>query len=89
MEENQFLTYRGYPLVRSKNVIYYGNMTDRYIIRLTVLSEEKHREKIRVELLLSDTGLSEKERISKTSEKIGFYEAMDLAGIWLARFNKE
>ena len=42
-------------------------------------------EKIKIELLLSDTSLKDKERIVKTSEKIGFYEAMDIGSIWLER----
>jgi hypothetical protein len=35
--------------------------------------------------MLSDTGLNEKDRVKKTSEKHGFYEALDLASVWLDR----
>ncbi len=90
MAEKDFLTYKGYPLVRKDDVIYYGNMGDKYVIRMTVLSKQKDiAEKIRVELMLSDITLNEKDRIAKSSERTGFYEAMDIASIWLARFNKE
>ena len=83
-----FLTYKGRPLVRKGNTVYYGTMSDSYIVRLTILSEQNDiADAIRIELMLSDTGLSEKERIKKTSEKHGFYEALDFATVWLDRNN--
>ena len=67
-----------------------NNMADKYITRLTVLSENNDiAEKIKIELMLSDTGIDEKSRITKQSEKVGFYEALDLAVVWLERSNKE
>lgn len=81
-----FLTYKGRPLVRKGNTVYYGNMSDSYIVRLTILSKQSDiADTIKIELMLSDTGLSDKDRIKKTSEKHGFYEALDLAFIWLER----
>ncbi len=81
-----FLTYKGKPLVRKGNTVYFGNMSDTYIVRLTILSKENDiADAIKIELMLSDTGLKEKDRIKKTSEKHGFYEALDLASIWLER----
>lgn len=89
MADNNFLTYKGRPLVRNKNVIYYGNMNDEYIIRLTVLSEENDiANKIKVELMLSDTAIEEAKRIKKDIVKENFYEAMDFAVVWLERYNK-
>ncbi len=81
-----FLTYKGKPLVRKGNTVYYGDMNDSHIIRLTILSQQNDiADTIKIELMLSDTGLSEKNRIKKTSEKHGFYEALDLASVWLER----
>ncbi|MEE0840345.1 MAG: hypothetical protein U0L72_07375 [Acutalibacteraceae bacterium] len=81
-----FLTYKGKPLVRKGNTVYFGNMSDTHIVRLTILSKENDiADAIKIELMLSDTGLKEKDRIKKTSEKHGFYEALDLASIWLER----
>lgn len=89
MADTNFLTYKGKPLVRRKNVIYYGDMNDEYVIRLTVLNEENDiANDIKVELMLSDTSLDEKARIKKESSKKGFFEALDIATIWLSRFNK-
>ena len=81
-----FLTYKGHPLVRKGNTVYYGDMSDTYIIRLTILSKQNDiADAIKIELMLSDTGLSDKDRVKKTSEKHGFYEALDLATVWLDR----
>ena len=33
MEQN-FYTYKGYPLVRNKNTIYYGYMSDPFVIMM-------------------------------------------------------
>ena len=37
---DQFLTYRGKPLVRSGNMIYYGNMNDPYVIMIQIMSKK-------------------------------------------------
>lgn len=89
-DTQEFLTYKGLPLVRCKDVLYYGNMSDKYVIRLTVLEKSdkndiKTATKVRVELMLSDTSLEESKRIEKSSEKGGLYDAMDIGSIWLSR----
>lgn len=82
-----FLTYKGKPLVRKGNTVYFGDMSDTYIVRLTILSSQNDiADAIKIELMLSDTGLNEKDRIKKTSEKHGFYEALDIATVWLDRY---
>ncbi len=87
---SDFLTYKGKPLVRKDNEIYYGDMSEKYIIKLEILSTKKDgdldaADKVKVLLMLSDTSLSYKSRIVKTSEKTGLYEAMDIGAIWLER----
>lgn len=87
---SEFLTYKGKPLVRKGNEIYYGDMREKYVIKLEILSTKKEgdietADKVKVLLLLSDTELSYKSRIVKTSEKNGLYEAMDIGSVWLER----
>ena len=87
---SEFLTYKGKPLVRKGNEIYYGDMSEKYVIKLEILSTKKvgdleAADKVKVLLLLSDTELTYKSRIVKTSEKTGLYEAMDIGAIWLER----
>ncbi len=87
---SDFLTYKGKPLVRCKNEIYYGDMSEKYVVKLEILSCKKEGkieipDKVKVMLMHSDTGLSDKDRIIKSSEKVGLYEAMDIGSIWLER----
>ena len=88
-----FLTYKGKPLVRKGNEIYYGDMSEPYVVRFNILSEKKEGsetipEKVEVNLLKSDTQLPEKERIAKSTVKDSFYDALDVGFIWLERFLK-
>ena len=90
MADNQFLTYKNKPLVRKGKEIYYGDMSEKYVVRLEILSEKeeggkKLPERVLVQLLLSDTEIPVKDRIKKKSEKVGLYEAMDLGAVWLSR----
>lgn len=85
-----FLTYKGKPLVRKGNEIYYGDMSEKYVVKLEILSTKTEgdlvlADKIKVLLMLSDTEVKLKDRIIKTSEKNGLYEAMDIGAIWLER----
>ena len=88
MAENNFLTYKNKPIVKCGNEIYYGNMAEPFIVRFTVLSTVKAGEneipgKVKVELLKSDTQLSDKERVVKASEKDSFFDALDVGFVWL------
>ncbi|MGI6576665.1 MAG: hypothetical protein ACOX1Q_01175 [Eubacteriales bacterium] len=90
MSENKLLSYRGYPLLRQGNLIYYGNITDKYIIMIQVMETKKLKDldlssKVSVQLQYTDPDISSRNRVVKKSEKKGLYEAMDLASIWLTR----
>ena len=37
-KKNDFLTYKGKPLVRNGNTIYYGDMNDDFVIMMRILS---------------------------------------------------
>ncbi len=94
MADKEFLTYKDKPLVRKGKEIYYGDMAEKYVVKLDILSEKeqdgkKVPDRIAVQLLLSDTHLPDKDRVKKKSEKVGFYEAMDLAAVWLERALKD
>ena len=84
------LTYKGRPLLRKDNIIYYGSMGDKYIAMLQILSTRKVNDldvadKVSVQLQLTDSDISSKDRIVKTTPKDGLYDAMDIASIWLER----
>ncbi len=84
------LVYKGHPLMRMGNIIYYGSMADKYIIMLQILATEKVGDmdvatKVSVQLQLTDPAVKSKDRVVKKSEKDGLYNAMDIASIWLDR----
>ena len=89
-DKKQFLMYKGKPLVRSGNTLYYGNMTDKCVVMLQILSTKTIKDltvadKVQVQLLSTDPDLRMKDRILKKSEKSGLYNAMDIGAIWLER----
>lgn len=86
----KFLTYKGRPLVRGGNTIYYGNMSDAYVCMLQIQSFKEENgeqvpDKIQIQLTKTDPKVPILERIEKNSEKHGLYNAMDVAAIWLDR----
>lgn len=88
--KSEFLMYRGKPLVRSGNVIYYGNMSDRYVIAMQITEHETVNQmdmstKVIVQLQSTDQSGRAPVRTIKTSEKHGLYDAIDIATIWLER----
>ena len=88
--ENRPLSYKGHPLRRKDNLIYYGTMAEKYIIMLQVLSTKTvgdlaMADKVSVQLQLTDPDLKSRDRVVKKSEKGSLYEAMDVACVWLDR----
>ena len=84
------LVYRGHPLRRVDNLIYYGMMSDKYIIMMQILDSKtvqdlKVATRVSVQLQLTDPDLKFRDRIVKKSEKDSLYAAMDIGAIWLER----
>ena len=88
--ENLPLSYKGHPLRRNDNLIYYGTMAEKYIIMLQVLSSKSLNglsvaDKVSVQLQLTDPDQKSRDRVVKKSEKDSLYAAMDVAAVWLDR----
>ena len=88
------LEYKGHPLQRKDNIIYYGSFADKYIIMLQILSTKKVKDldvanRISVQLQLTDPALKAKDKLVKRVEKESLYEAIDLAEAWLNRALKQ
>jgi arginyl-tRNA synthetase len=84
------LTYKGRPLRRKDNLIYYGSMAEKYIIMMQILDTKKVDDldvatKVSLQLQLTDPDLKSRDRVVKKSEKSDLYTAMDLASVWLDR----
>ena len=81
------LVYKGHPLRRVDNFIYYGSMADKYIVLLQILDTAKEQDmdvakKVSVQLQLTAPDLKSRDRVVKKSEKDSLYAAMDVGCIW-------
>ena len=89
-DQKELLTYKGRPLMRKDNMIYYGSMADAYIVMLQILETKNENDlelatKVSVQLQLTDPGVRAKDRVVKKSEKDGLYTALDVGCVWLER----
>lgn len=89
MAEGNFFYYRGFPLVRSGNEIYYGSMGDKFVTRLTIRESEKFKDsemptKVMVQMVPTQM---EPDLLSKVrkGEMNSLYEALDTAYVWLTK----
>ena len=89
-DDKKFLTYKGHPLMRKDNLIYYGSMADSHIVMLQILETKKVNDidvatRVSVQLQLTDPAAKSRDRIVKKSEKTGLYTALDFGCVWLER----
>ena len=89
-DEKTVLQYKGRPLMRKDNMIYYGSMADSHIVMLQILETKKVQDtdiatRVSVELQLTDPTARSRDRVVKKSEKDGFYTALDVGSVWLER----
>ena len=89
-DNQQGLVYRGHPLRRVENLIYYGSMADKYIIMMQALDTEPLKDitlakRVSVQLQLTDPNLKSRDRVVRSTEKGSMNEAMEFASIWLER----
>ncbi|MGN1044182.1 MAG: hypothetical protein ACI4PR_05300 [Acutalibacteraceae bacterium] len=85
-----FFEYKGKPLVRCKNTIYYGNITDKYVFKMESknfkdVQGTKVATSVNVEMINTDDDSINSKKIVKISEKSGLYPALEIANIWLER----
>ncbi len=89
-DEKAILMYKGHPLMRKDNLVYYGSMGDSHIVMLQVLESKKQGDldvapRVSVQLQLTDSTVRNRDRILKRTEKDGFYTALDVGCVWLER----
>ena len=90
MAEEKVLMYKGHPLMRKDNLIYYGSMADPYIVMLQILDTKKVGDtdfatRVSVQLQLTDPAARSRDRVAKKSEKTDLYTALDVGCVWLER----
>lgn len=89
-DEKKVLMYKGRPLMRKDNMVYYGSMADSHIVMMQILETRKVNDfdvatRVSVQLQLTDPTARSRDRVVKKSEKDGFYTALDVGSVWLER----
>jgi hypothetical protein len=98
--KDKFTLYRGKPLVRANNIICYGDMRDKYIVFMMILSTKKLEtpdpnvspevpDVVLVQIWDTDKTKPEHERVVKQFQKNGLYDALDIGIIWMDKLNAE
>ena len=84
--EKTVFTYRGKPMVRRGDTIYYGDLGEKYIIVFTIKSKKKVgdlevADSITIDLC-TNSGAG-KEKVIKKANRENLFEAIDIAEFWL------
>lgn len=83
-----FFTYKGLPLVRKGNQLYFGNMYDEFVVWIEIKGTEKVgnvdvANSVMIRKMATDPTLPPNQAIVKTAKKDSLYEALDIACAWL------
>lgn len=81
-EKSNILHYKGKPLVRKDNMIYYGDPEENYVILLIVENSEKINDldvSTKIQIILQKRNGD----VVKKAVREGLYSAMDIGSIWL------
>lgn len=86
MSANEILTYKGLPLVRSGNKIYYGDPKKKYILVLVILKVDKTGEiPLPSRVLVQIRSTDGSDTVIQEKEKTSLGDAFQLGLIWLER----
>ena len=85
-ENQEVFTYKGKPLLRKDNIIYYGNPDDKFVARFTLDNGKKVNgldvaTRVTIDLMTNEG--EERSKIIKQAERDGLYKALDIAIFWL------
>lgn len=75
-----YLEYRGWPLVREENTICYGDMNEKCILILEIMS---YKNELPDKILIQVVDSKDPTKILRQGDKNGLYEAFNLGVIWL------
>lgn len=87
VKKKKILTYKGKPLLRVGDRIYYGNLEDKLILALDIIESEKNQDiksakKVKIQLM-DNTGELGKGQVFRKGERENLYKALDIGEWWL------
>ena len=77
----KYLEYRGLPLVREENTICYGDLNDKCILILEIMSYSA--DNLPDKILIQVVDSKDQGKILRQGQGKGLYEAFNLGVIWL------
>ncbi len=88
IDAGEFVEYKGRPLVRQSEELFYGDMSEKYYIYMMIMTEKETPngvipDRIMVQLCDSTTKLPTNQKVV-----VGFKNAFEFADAWLDRFNQ-
>ena len=88
--EELYTMYKGMPIVKSGNTIYFGDPKEKYIIFIQVISVKTIGDleiptDVILELISTDPELKAKQRVIKHTQKDSIFHALDVGAVWLER----
>lgn len=89
--KGEYLEYKGKPLVRQDDELYYGNMSDKFILFLMIMNykeDPKTKAKVPGKVMVQIIPTDGTPKVEKQGTADGLYEALDLGSAWLERANR-
>ena len=81
--DGKYLMLHGKPLVREKQQICYGDMNDKYVLVLGIMSTKVYKGKEVPDQVLIQIQSTSDGKVVKVGSKNGLYEAFEYGLIWL------
>ena len=84
--QNEYLEYKGKPLVREGDTICYGDMNEKCILILEIMSYKgEGNGKVPDKIFVQVIDAKDQTKIIKQGEKTGLHDAFSMGVIWLER----
>jgi len=81
----KFATYKGRPIVKSGNMICYGNPADGAVLLLIILTTKQYKGCEIPDMIFLQVQNPKTGEIYKQAEKNGLFCALDIGSVWLER----
>ena len=88
LNKNEYIMYKGLPLVREGNTICYGDLNEKYMLMLNIISEKENGEPDMIMVQICHTEDKNKIVKGKQAFKNGLFDALDLGVEWLKHIVK-
>lgn len=86
-KKKKLLTYKGKPLLKCGDRIYYGNLEDKLILALDIVESKDNKDiksstKVKIQLM-DNTGELDEGQVYRKAERENLFKALDIGEWWL------